>query len=253
MNSEFLIKKRPLSEKVKEKLLQYIKTMDLETSNKLPNENFLSALLGVSRITIRSAFNELASEGKIFRQKGRGTFVNVEALQIKVTFNPAVEFEDMIRNSGYKPCVEVVGTSIIHATAKEAALLQIDLGDEVVVIEKMYYADGNPAALCKDCVPKKYINEVIEQDEYVQSIFKLINLKCGKKVMWDKVELTTVSVLDEISLGKRFQAIDPKKTFLLCEAINYDESNKPIFVAYEYIDTNYIRFNIIRPKDVVYQ
>ena len=71
--------------------------------------------------------------------------------------------------------------------------------------------------------------------------------------MWDKVELTTVSVLDEISLGKRFQAIDPKKTFLLCEAINYDESNKPIFVAYEYIDTNYIRFNIIRPKDVVYQ
>ena len=250
MNNEYFIKKRPLREEVKENLFKYIKSMDLEVSNKLPNENSLSTLFGVSRITIRSALNELASEGRIFRQKGRGTFVNTEALQIKVTFNPAVEFGDMIRNSGYEACVEVIGTSIIHAAAKEAGWLQIEIGDELVVIEKMYYADGNPAALCKDCFPIKYINGAIEQDEYALSIFRLMSLKCGKNVMWDKVELSTVSVLEDALLGERFKTIDPKKSLLLCESINYDDNNKPIFFSYEYIDTNYIRFNIIRPKDV---
>lgn len=92
INSDYRIKTRPLSEEVKENMMRYIKSMDLVKNNKLPNENLLSSLFGDSRITIRSALNELASEGKIFRQKGRGTFVNVEALQIKVTFNPAVEF-----------------------------------------------------------------------------------------------------------------------------------------------------------------
>ena len=71
--------------------------MDLKRDNKLPREEALAEMLGVSRITIRQALNDLASEGIIFRRQGRGTFVNVDSLDIKVTFSPVSELTQMIQ------------------------------------------------------------------------------------------------------------------------------------------------------------
>lgn len=159
----------------------------------------------------------------------------------------------MIRNSGFIVDIEIVKTFTEPASNRLATLLQIDPGDEVLVIERMYYADKNPAVLCRDYLPSAYIQEKIEPDEYAQSIFKILSSKCGKQVTWDKVELSTISIGEETALGKHFRTQSPEKSLLLCEAINYDEFSKPIFFASEYIDTKYIRFNIIRPKDVSYQ
>ena len=55
---------KSLSGQAKEAILQYIEEMDLKTDNKLPREEALAEMLGVSRITIRQALNDLAAEGK---------------------------------------------------------------------------------------------------------------------------------------------------------------------------------------------
>ena len=62
---------KSLSGQAKEAILQYIEEMDLKTDNKLPREEALAEMLGVSRITIRQALNDLAAEGIIFRRQGR--------------------------------------------------------------------------------------------------------------------------------------------------------------------------------------
>ena len=56
---------KSLSGQAKEAILQYIEEMDLKTDNKLPREEALAEMLGVSRITIRQALNDLAAEGII--------------------------------------------------------------------------------------------------------------------------------------------------------------------------------------------
>lgn len=252
INNNYFVKNRSLSGEIKANIIKYIKTMDLRKNNKLPNEDLLANLFGVSRITIRSALNELSSEGIVFRQQGRGTFVNVEALQMKVTLNPAVEFEDMIKKSGYSVDVKIIKAYTITVSNRIANILQIKPADEVLVIERMYYADNNPAALVMDYLPQKFIQDEITSNEHALSIFKLVNIKCGKKITWDKVELSTVSIGEDPKLGKYFDTVDPAKSLLLCEAVNFDESNSPIVFALEFIDTNFIRFNSIRQKDVDY-
>lgn len=156
ISNNYFVKNRSLSEEVKANIIKYIKTMDLRKNNKLPNEDLLADLFGVSRITIRSALNELSSEGLVFRQQGRGTFVNVEALQMKVTLNPAVEFEDMIRNSGYSVDVKILKTYTKTVSKRIANILRIEPTDEVLVIERMYCADNHPAALVIDYLPKNF-------------------------------------------------------------------------------------------------
>ena len=59
-----------LKQQVKKKLMEYIQSMDLEKGNRLPSEEKLSTMFGVSRVTIRSALKELEMEGRIFSRHG---------------------------------------------------------------------------------------------------------------------------------------------------------------------------------------
>lgn len=54
-------------------LLGVFKTGDL-----LPSENELSALFKTTRVTVRQALDELVKEGYIFKEKGKGSFVQSE-------------------------------------------------------------------------------------------------------------------------------------------------------------------------------
>lgn len=58
-----------LSEQAKKEVLRYIEGMDFSKGNKLPREELLAEMIGVSRITIRQALNELSAEGMIFRRQ----------------------------------------------------------------------------------------------------------------------------------------------------------------------------------------
>ena len=82
--------------------MQIIEGMDLAQDNKLPREELLASQLGVSRTTIRQALNNLAAEGVVSRRQGKGTFVNVDSIGIRVTFSPCMELMQAIRNSGFE-------------------------------------------------------------------------------------------------------------------------------------------------------
>ena len=52
-----------------------IETGELKAGDKLPSENRLSGMFGISRQTVRHAIGVLEEEGKVDRIKGSGTYV----------------------------------------------------------------------------------------------------------------------------------------------------------------------------------
>ena len=60
-----------LSAQAKEAIQKYIGNMDLKLETKLPREETLADMLGVSRITVRQALADLAAEGIVFRKQER--------------------------------------------------------------------------------------------------------------------------------------------------------------------------------------
>src|ERR1044072_4645934 len=58
----------------RERVLDLIES--LTTVAAIPSERQLSAALGVSRLTVRAALDELVREGYLIRRRGAGTFVN---------------------------------------------------------------------------------------------------------------------------------------------------------------------------------
>ena len=235
---------KSLSGQAKEAILQYIKT-----DNKLPREEALAEMLGVSRITIRQALNDLAAEGIIFRRQGRGTFVNVDSLNIKVTFSPCMELTQMIKKSGYAPSVRLLNIQKVKREEEICSLLQMQPDEQLVVAEKLFLADDKICAFCRDY----FGMNLIGGEEAFDSIYKYIYELSGEKAQWDKVEIDTVNPA-EIAGLKKYVSVKELglSPYLYLKTLNYSEKDKPLVYANEYFNTEIIKFNLIRQKNIQY-
>ena len=245
-----------LSERAKLEIRDYISKMDLQENNKLPREELLAKIIGVSRITIRQALNDLAAEGVVFRRQGKGTFVNVDSLNIKVRFNPCMEFSQMIRNSGYQPSVKLGDIRKIPRDESICRLLHMEEKEELVVSEKVFLADGRFCAFCRDYFRALQVGDAAsfqKFSQYENSVFQYIYDVSGKKCEWDKVEIDTILSSDIEGL---FHYADEKEIgnmpLLYLKGVNYDSDDRPVLYANEYINTSIIKYNIIRAKNISY-
>lgn len=235
---------------------KYIASMNLQENNKLPREERLAEIIGVSRITIRQALNDLAAKGVVFRRQGRGTFVNIDFLNIKVHFNPSMEFTQMIKNCGYRPSVKLGEIKKIPGESSICRLLRVDDEEELVVADKIFLADGQFCAFCRDYFALSQVGHEASFDEfskYEDSVFKYIYQLSGKKCEWDKVEIDTIMSSDVEGLTDCLGKKEMKNMPLLyLKGVNYDSEDTPILYANEYINTSIIKYNIIRQKNIIY-
>jgi GntR family transcriptional regulator len=246
-----------LSEQAKASIQNYIKQMDLSKGNKLPREEKLAELIGVSRITIRAALNDLATEGIIFRRQGKGTFVNVDSLNVKVTFSPVIEFTQMIANSGYHPGVK--NLSVSDYTASQGQRIKeklfLDSSDELTAMERVFLADGTVCAYTVDIFSKSLLNggsyELLQ--EYEKSIYEYIYARTGQRILWDKLDLHVVNAGElpnyQLYLKESFARDKP---LLFFEGINYDQNDMPLIYSMEYINAHIIQFGVIRQRKINY-
>lgn len=63
-----------------QKLRTYLKTKDFALNDRLPPERMLAEELGLTRSTLRNAMDVIESEGLIWRQVGRGTFIGARSV-----------------------------------------------------------------------------------------------------------------------------------------------------------------------------
>lgn len=249
------VQKIDLKQSVKEMLLDHISHMDLSVETKLPREEELAAMFGVSRITIRSVLDDLAGEGIITRKHGKGTFVNPVSAGIRVSFNPVMHFSDMIRNSGYEPSVRIITCRTEAASKEVAKALGLCEGQEVIVCVKAFFADEKLCAIVQDYVSTEVLPE--HQDmttEDMDSLFFYVFHKTGRKIQWDKTEIDVVYSKDIPEIHTIVETYGEKdKAYLLLRGINYDENDEETLYALEYVDTSLIKFNQIRKKIISYQ
>lgn len=242
--------KANLSDNVKKYLYSYIKSVDTKKGSKLPSENAIAENLAVSRVTIRRALDDLEQEGVVFRIHGKGTFINPEALQIKTNLTPGSEFSKLIEESGFTSRFEIARFETVPADEKTALILQIEKATPIYIIEKIYFADNHPAIVSIDRFPHELLEEDIQlQDSLKQSTFDIIRQKGRRIVSRDKIEIESMTKkrMADFSISAKQMECDSVLAFT---GINYDQDNRPIIADTEFYNTNFIRFNLIRVKNV---
>ena len=133
----------------KEKIISYIKKNKLKVGDRLPSENELANLLGISRLTLREAINALKNEGIINSVQGRGTFLSGSIDNIANTLNNNLGISEMIIASGYEPGVMHFEKELVKAEGDVTVKLNIGEGTDVLVLKRIRTADGKPVVYSK--------------------------------------------------------------------------------------------------------
>jgi len=110
----------------------------------IPSERQLSADLGVSRLTLRAALDDLAREGYLVRRRGSGTYVQHPKISQELTIT---SFSDDMRRRGMVPGSRTLSMSTILAGARLGRSLNVSPSEQIVVVKRLRLADGESMAI----------------------------------------------------------------------------------------------------------
>ena len=110
----------------------------------IPSERQLSSDLGVSRLTLRAALDDLAREGYLVRRRGAGTFVSEPKIAQELTMT---SFTDDMRRRGMQPSSRTLDLRVSPAGARLGRLLHVSPSEPVVVATRLRLADGESMAI----------------------------------------------------------------------------------------------------------
>jgi GntR family transcriptional regulator len=117
---------------------------ELEPGSSMPTERELAVTLGTSRTTLRQALSALASDGRIARTQGSGTFV---AEPDRVYVHQMTSYSEDLRAQGRVPSSVVLEVGRVKAQPDVSAALEVKPGEQVHRVERLRLVDGEPLAL----------------------------------------------------------------------------------------------------------
>lgn len=179
-----------------------IETGEWPVGSQIPTEDYLCKMFNVSRATVRTAVLELARQGYVKRQQGKGTFI---------CRNMVSEGMPMLTNFRESLCEEdlALSTNILARTVITPLIddldIKLDIPDDkhIIYIKRVHLADGEPVLLQESYIPYHICPLLLEEDIEHNSLCDLFEKKYGIKITKIKnyAEITYLK-LDDSALIK---------------------------------------------------
>lgn len=132
----------PLYFQLKQLLLEKIEQAEWRPGDLIPSEQELQDNYGLSRTTVRQTLSELVNEGRLDRQRGRGTFVT----KPKFTHDPSNRLgaTDYLRQQGIEPGWRLLDAAWIAPVEDVNEKLHLPAAAELFCIRRLRLANGEP-------------------------------------------------------------------------------------------------------------
>lgn len=236
-----------VSKKIREVLLKLIDQPEIQEVGKLPREDELAKILGVSRTALRDALSLLETELFITRRRGIGTVINYDIANLKNRLDIKAEFYNFIADAGFEPSIKSMAVETIKATREISDKLQVPVDSLVLRIEKVLAGDGVPLIICSNCLPEKQIvKKGYKTKDFRQPIFNFLEEFCNLDIHHKISNICSV-IFNEDLIEKFELNSDPMSGFYLNE-VAYDIENRPIMWSEEYHRTDKINHTLVRKK-----
>lgn len=157
---------------IRDQLLDRLETM--AAGEQFPPERQLAEALGISRMTLRRAIDELVAQGAVRRRHGAGVFALGPKLDQPLAASSFTE--DMLAR-GLRPGSRVVSFDVTKSGAHIGRRLHIDESVEVITILRLRLADEEPLALEELHIPSALVPGLCADDLENSSFYELLRLR----------------------------------------------------------------------------
>ena len=166
----------------------------------IPSERQLTSDLGVSRLTVRAALEELVREGYLVRRRGAGTFVSEPKIAQELTMT---SFTDDMRRRGMRPASRTLDLSTVPAGARLGRVLHVSPSEPVMVAKRLRLADGETMAIETLHVRASLVPGLTARDLERQSFYELLSERYGIEIVGgiQSIEPTVTNQEESEALG----------------------------------------------------
>jgi GntR family transcriptional regulator len=172
----------------------------MEVGDSIPSERQLSVELGVSRLTLRAALEDLAREGYLVRRRGAGTFVSEPKIAQELTMT---SFTDDMQRRGMRPASRTLELRLGPAGARLGRLLHVSPSESLVVARRLRLADGESMAIETLYVREAHVPGLSAKDLEEHSFYELLSDRYGIEIVGGQqtIEPTVTDEEESLALG----------------------------------------------------
>lgn len=165
-------------DQIADQLRKRIERGDLKPDSALPPERLLAEDLGVSRMTVHMAIDQLAKEGLLVRRPDRRTLVAGDKNRAAPALCPSAE-EIRNRTAGglIRSCARAQRP---WRTFQLPRRLNLEIGAKVIYLERLRFADGEPLALERVHLPYARFAPLLSLDLTNQSLYTVMEEDVGR-------------------------------------------------------------------------
>jgi GntR family transcriptional regulator len=182
----------------RERVLELIEP--LSVGEAIPAERQLGIDLGVSRLTVRAALDELVREGYLVRRRGAGTFVAEPKVAKGIDIT---SFSDDMRARGLTPESRTLDLHVEMAGARLGRILHVSPSEEILSVKRLRLADGDPMAIELLHVRASLVPGLTGRDLEENSFYDLLTSRYDISIVGgtQTVEPTVTNEEESASLG----------------------------------------------------
>lgn len=212
----------PLYHQVSLQIEAAIERGDLAPGARLENETGIAERWGMSRPTVGRAMQELVAKGLVVRKRGIGTQV-VGSHGVKRQVQLTSLHDDLV-DEGRSPRTEVLVHSFIEADDEIADLLGLDVGDNVLHLERLRYADDEPLAVMRNWLPAQVAATLTRAQLQADGLYALLRSRgVHPRIASQRIGARAATAAEARQLGVRRSVC-----LLTMQRTTYDDSGRAV-------------------------
>jgi GntR family transcriptional regulator len=172
----------------------------LDVGEAIPSERQLTRELGVSRLTVRAALDDLVREGLLVRRHGAGTFVSEPKIAQELTMT---SFTEDMRRRGMVPASRTLSLRVTPAGAHLGRLLHVSPSEPVMIISRLRLADRETMAIETLHVRESLVPGLTAPDLERLSFYEILEGRFGITIVGghQTIEPTVTNEEESVALG----------------------------------------------------